>query len=71
MIERRVKNLENYNHNLASQMISLLSKINDNILSLLGELKDKGLLVGEEGQNRGKTRTDDDKATDSTFTSLK
>ena len=44
-------------------MISLLGTINDNILSLLGNLKDRNLLVEEEGQNR-------DKATDSTFTTL-
>ena len=70
LMERRIKNLVNYNHNLASQMISLLGMINDNILSLSGNLKDRNLLVEEEGQNRDKARSDEDKATDSTFTTL-
>ena len=67
LMERRVKNIENYNHNLASQMISLLASINDNILSLSGKLKDRNQL--EEGfyQNRDKDRLEDDKATDSTM----
>ena len=34
LMERKVKNIENYNHNTASQIISLLASINDNILSL-------------------------------------
>ena len=34
LAERRILNLENYNHNQANQMISLLNSINDNILSL-------------------------------------
>lgn len=70
LMERRIKNLENYNHNLENQMISLLGSINDNILSLLGNLKDRNLLVEEDGQNRDKARSDEDKATDSTFTTL-
>lgn len=70
LVERRIKNLENYNHNLANQMISLLNSINDNILSLSGDLKDRGMLAGEDGKDKGKARSDDDKATNSTFTSL-
>jgi hypothetical protein len=70
LMERRIKNLENYNHNLASQMISLLGIINDNILSLSGNLKERNMLVEEEGQNRDKARLDEDKAMDSTFTTL-
>lgn len=65
-----MKNLENYNHNLANQMISLLSSINDNILSLTSVLKDRGLLDGEDGKDRGRARSNDDKATNFTFTSL-
>ena len=40
MVERIILNLENYNHNLSNQMISLLNLINENILSLTGWLKD-------------------------------
>ena len=70
LTKRRFKNLENYNHNLESQMISLLSSMNDNIISLLGKLKDRNLLVEEEGHNRDKARSDEDKAKDSTLMSL-
>lgn len=70
LVERRIKNLENYNHNLANQMISLLNSINENILSLSSDLKDRGLLAGEDGKDREKAKMDDNKATDSTFTSL-
>ena len=65
-MERRVKNIENYNHNLANQMISLLASINDNILSLSGNLRERNQLVEEEDQNRDKDRIDDDKAMDNT-----
>ncbi len=68
--ERRIRNLENYNHNLASQMISLLSSMNDNIQSLASKLKDRGFTVEEAGQNREKAKLDDDKATISTFTNM-
>ena len=66
-MERRVKNIENYNHNLASQMISLLALINDNILSLSGNLIDRNQLEEEEDQNRDKDRLDEDKATENTL----
>ena len=67
LMERRVKNIENYNHNLASQMISLLASINDNILSLSGNRIDRNQLEEEEDQNRDKDRLDEDKAKDSTL----
>ena len=66
-MERRVKNIENYNHNLASQMISLLATINDNILSLSGNRKDRNQLEEDGNQNRDKDKMEDDKATDSTM----
>lgn len=67
LMERRVKNIENYNHNLASQMISLLASINDNILSLLENLKDRNQMEEDDKQNRDKDRLDVDKAKDSTM----
>ncbi len=68
--ERRLRNLENYNHNLASQMISLLTLMNYNIQSLTSKLKDRGLLVEEGGQNRYKAKSEDNKATINTLTSM-
>ena len=67
LMERRVKNIENYNHNLASQMITLLATINDNILSLLGKSKDRDQQEEGGNQNREKDRKDDDKPTGSTI----
>ena len=60
--------MENYNHNLSNQMISLLNSINDNILSLTGVLKDRGLLGDEDGKDRGKARSKDESAMDITYT---
>ena len=62
--------MENYNHNLVNQMISLLNSINDNILSLTGVLKDTGLLGEDEGKDKDKARFDDEMAIDITYTSL-
>ena len=67
LMERRVKNIENYNHNQASQMISLLASINDNILSLSGNFTDRNQLKEEEDQNRDKDRPDEDNTTDNTM----
>ena len=70
LAERRILNLENYNHNQVNKMISLLNSINDNILSLTIFLKDRGFLGGEDGKDRGKTRSKDEMAMDITYTSL-
>ena len=51
-------------------MISLLNSINDNILSLIGMPKDRGLLGEEDGKDKGRARSNDDMATDITYTSL-
>ena len=51
-------------------MISLLNSINDNILSLTGLLKDRGLLGDEDIKYRGKARSKDEIAIDTTYTSL-
>ena len=50
-------------------MISLLNLINDNILSLTGLLKERGLLGDEDGKDRGKARYEDEMAMDITYTS--
>ena len=47
LAERRI-NLENYNHNLSNQMISLLSSINNNVMSLTGWIKDRGMQEEED-----------------------
>ena len=67
LMERRVKNIENYNHNLASQMISLLATINDNILSLSGKLKDRNQLeedvkAMDSTKDQDRTNAQDQKA---------
>ena len=71
MAERRIQNLENYNHNLANLMISILNSINDNILSLTEVLKDKGLLDENEEKDIGRARMEEDVTTDITFSSMK
>ena len=66
LAEKRIHNLENYNHNLANEMISLLSSINNNIISLMGWIKDKDMQDDEEGKDREEARLEDDSAKDNT-----
>ena len=70
LAKRRIQNLENYNHSLANQMISLLNSINDNILSSIGVLKVRGLLDEDGDKDRGRARTNEDVAIDITFASM-
>ena len=51
-------------------MISLLNLINDNVLSLIGFVKDKGLLGDEEGKDKGKAKSDDETTTNITYSCL-
>ena len=51
-------------------MIYILNLINDNILSLTGVLKSRGLLDEDDEKDRGRARTNEDVATDITFTSM-
>ena len=70
LAKRRIQNLENYNHSLANQMISLLNSINDNILSSIGVLKVRDLLDEDGDKDRGRARTNEDVAIDITFASM-
>ena len=70
MAKKRIQNLENYNHNLANQMISILNSINDNISSLTGMLKARGLLDENEEKDRERARMEEYVMTDITFSSL-
>ena len=70
MAENRIQNLENYNHNLVNQMISILTSINDNISSLTRMLKARGLLDENEEKDRARDRMKEDVMIDITFSSL-
>ena len=70
MVEKRILNLENYNHNLANHMISILNSINDNIFPLIGMLKARGLLDENEEKDRRRARIEEDVPNDSMFTSM-
>ena len=67
LAERRIHNLENYNHNLANQMFSLLTSINNNIISLMGWIKDREMQDEEKGQDMEDARTKDDSAKGNTI----
>jgi len=66
LAKRRIHNLENYNHNLANQIVSLLSSINNNIISLMGQIKDRDTQDDEEGKDKEEARLEDDSAKDNT-----
>ena len=70
LAKKRIQNLENYNHNLANQMISILNSINDNILSLTTMLKSRGLLDESEDKDRERARMEEDVMIEITFSSL-
>ena len=67
LAERRIQNLENYNHNLVNQMFSLLSSINNNIISLMGWIKDREMQEEEKGKDREEARTKENSAKDNTI----
>lgn len=45
LVEKIIQNLDNYNHNMENQMISILTSLNDNISSLARKMKARGLLL--------------------------
>jgi hypothetical protein len=63
LMERSIHNLENYNHNVSSQMIFLLNVINNKILSITDWLKDRGLQGDVDDKDRVKSRSKDDNTT--------
>ena len=67
LVERRIQNLEDYNHNLVNHMFSLLSSINNNIISLTGWIKDREMKDEEKGKDREEARTKDDSAKHNTI----
>lgn len=70
LVEKRIHNLENYNHNLANQMISILTSINDYIYSLSEKMKDRGFLQDNEENDRVRDRMDEVMTTDITSSNL-
>ena len=64
LAERRIKNLKNYNHNLLNQMFSLLSSINNNIMSLTGWIKERVMQEDEETKDWEKARLEVDPTND-------
>ena len=67
LAEKRIQNLENYNHNLVNHMFSLLSSINNNIISLTGWIKDRETQDEEKGKDREEAKMKDDFAKDNTI----
>ena len=70
LAEKRIWNLENYNHNLVNQMISILTSINNNISSLAKMWKARGLLDENDEKDRARDKTEEDMTTNITFGSL-
>ena len=70
LAEKRILDLENYNHNLENKMISIINSINDNILSLTGVLIARGMMGEDEDKDRGRVRTDEEVSTNITFTRM-
>ena len=51
-------------------MIYLLNLINKNIMSLISVLKVRGMLDEDDDKDKGRAKTDEDVATDITFTNM-
>ena len=60
LAKKRIQNLENYNHNLANQMLSMLSTINDNVTSLTSWVKDREGHEEEIGKDREEAKATKD-----------
>ena len=60
LAEKRIQNLENYNHNLVNHMLSLLSSINENITSLMSWVKYRGGQEEEIAKDREKAKSVND-----------
>lgn len=63
MIKDRLKNMENFNINMANQVLQTLNSLNHNIVILNGMLKTRGNFV-EEGKDTKKDRMEVDTTTD-------
>ena len=48
LVEDRMKNIEKFNFSMVDQMLSIRKSLNENIVSLSGKLKARGLVVEEE-----------------------
>ena len=64
MVKDRMKNMENFNINMANQMLKILNFLNDYIVSLYGMLKAKEFVVDEEGNSIEEDRMEEDTITD-------
>lgn len=60
MVEKRIHNLETYNHSMANQMISIMNCLNENIITLTGKLKARGVVVENEENDKGEDRMEED-----------
>ena len=62
MAEDNMKNMENFNFSMANKMLNILKSLNDNIVSLIGKMKVRGLVADEDGKEN-----DEDKMEESTI----
>ena len=70
LVEKGMQNLENYNHNMANQIISILNSLNENIVPLARKLKTSGFQEDNEEKDKEKDRMEEDTITDITHSHL-
>ena len=59
-------NLENYNHNMANQMISILNSLNENIITLTSKVKARSVVVENGEKEKVEDRMEEDTINDIT-----
>lgn len=70
MVEKRMHNLETINHTMANQMLTIMKSLSENIVSLGGKMKARGLVVEKDGKDNEEDRMDEDTITDITQSHL-
>ena len=64
LVEKRMHNLETYNHTMDNQMISIMNSLNENIITIVSELKARGFVKENEEKEKVEDRMEEDTITD-------
>lgn len=70
LFEKRMQNLETFNHNMANQMLTILNSLNENIISLGDKLKSRGFIMEKDWKDNDEDKMEEDTIMDITQSHL-
>lgn len=70
MVEKRMQNMDTLNHNMANQMLTILSSLNENLSSLGHKLKARGFVMEKDGKDNDEDMMEEDTIIDITQSHL-